>query len=193
MKKRFQIGLILLVVLLAACSTPTQRVPEVTVIIETDDNQSPYPVEGQQDNGYPAPGGDTGPGYPAPGGEDAPILPELDPGTPDPDLGIVHGVLLLKGAPVTAAILYLSDLIEDGQGNQAVTFNRKNQARAFSDQEGRFEIINVRPGTYGLVLDTIHDAYLLHYPGADPILVSVQAGDRLDLGELDYQELPFQP
>jgi hypothetical protein len=40
-------------------------------------------------------------------------------------------------------------------------------------------------------MDTISEAFLLHFPGGDPILPEIQGNETVSLGDLDYDTLPI--
>ena len=113
--------------------------------------------------------------------------------TPASDKGVITGHLLINGEPVSTVILYLADVTKDDQGIERLAgFSRTSSPTAQVDLEGKFVFADVPPGRYGLVLDTIHSAYLLHQPGEEiEWLFEVIAGELLDLGNLDYDSLPI--
>ncbi len=118
--------------------------------------------------------------------------PESQPGT-----GTVVGVLLLKAGnestPVANQILYLAEVIKNEQGEDSfAAMDRTNSPKAITDNQGHFLFVNVPPGNYGLVLDTISNSYLLLQPGSEEaVLVSATADSTIDLGTLEYDSLPI--
>lgn len=117
----------------------------------------------------------------------------LDPTpTTDPRMGQIEGQMLVKGQPVTAGILYLSELIKDNTGRELVaSFSRESRLRAYFDENGKFTFWNVPPGRYGVVYDLVSSAYLLMtIDGEASFIVTVTEGETLDLGILDYPNLP---
>ena len=180
---------------------------EVPITVIVSDDGGGYPANSDcMPDGYPSPSDQVG--YPYPVEDESTVessqseLPECEPTrvplppislTVTPGTGSVIGKLLVDGEPVSAAILYASAVLEGGGGNQAVRFNRGDQNRGFSQQDGSFKIINLGPGIYGLVLDTIQQAYLLDYPDGEPALFEILGDGQVDLGMLDYEQLPFLP
>jgi hypothetical protein len=140
--------------------------------------------------GYPAPqiASDDGNSYPAPPQAEETSIAS----TQDPNLAVVHGKLLLLGKPYTEGQVYLSEVIKDNQGTELVVgFDRTSIIRGGLDSQGNFLIPNVPPGRFGVVLDLVSDAYLLMAPGKeDSFIIDVSAGQNLDLGTLDYPNLP---
>ena len=118
--------------------------------------------------------------------------PESQPGT-----GTVVGVLLVKAGneatPVSNQILYLAEVIKNEQGEDSfAAMDRANSPKAITDNQGHFLFVNVPPGNYGLVLDTISNSYLLLQPGSeDAVLVKATADSTIDLGTLEYDSLPI--
>ncbi|MBE0410912.1 MAG: hypothetical protein IBX69_14425 [Anaerolineales bacterium] len=188
------------IILLAACSrtqpeeiepTPTEQ----QLITDTPQIVSPTATV---ETGYPAPEFPTIP-PPYPVGDPSPeptleiidleaVLDNLTPG-----LGAVTGVLLDNKQPRPNAIIYLADVIPDDEGIERVaSYDRSSSPRSNTDSLGRFVFANIPPGRYGLILDTVISAYLLHFPNEDlPLLFTVEADDLEDIGELDYDNLPM--
>lgn len=115
----------------------------------------------------------------------------------DPNLGVVEGKIYLltseRQIPVKGQILYLAEVINDGESNPSfAAFDRINSPRAVTDNNGHFKFLNVQPGYYGFVLDVITNSYLLMKPGTqEPIIIEVSGGEKSDLGDLVYDELPI--
>jgi hypothetical protein len=151
----------------------------------------PYPINAPQFNnsGYPYPNS----AYPHPLEE--PVLMATSGPIPAPEenSGIVTGFLLIQGKPVVDVSVYLADLLKDDQGNDSIaSYDRANSPRAFTDIEGKFVFANIEPKKYGLILDVVLNSYLLSHPkGSGPIFITVEAGKIVDLGKLDYTELPL--
>jgi hypothetical protein len=138
-------------------------------------HQPPYPVE-------------TTPAQAAVPTDPQEIVEQLQTG-----LGAVSGTLLINRQPRPAASLYLADVIQDDRGAEMVaSYDPANSPRAFTDSSGNFLYVNIPPGRYGLVLDSVIASYLLHYPDRDePILITITAGEVTDIGDLDYDDLPL--
>jgi hypothetical protein len=187
MKKVFIIvAIILLLPVLWACAS-TPAPPEVTVIVATQQSEEtpesyPGPPQPPQNN----------PAYPVPEQEAVPtiVLPAV---TQDPSMALVKGVLLYNSKPVPGAILYLSEVVrsEDGEAG-VVAFERSAPTKTFTNTEGEFVFYNIPPGEYGLVIDLIAASYLLSYPdGSEEILVTISSKETIDLGVLDFDDLPI--
>lgn len=129
-----------------------------------------------------------------PGGVVTPTT-EPPPPTPtaDPGLGIVSGVLLLRGQPVTNYAIYLAEVIKDSGGAESVVaLDLTTSPSGITGADGAFRIVNVAPGAYGLILVTVKDSYHLLYPDQqESLIVRVEPAGHIDLGSLDYQALPI--
>jgi hypothetical protein len=150
------------------------------------------PTQGSNSNGYPAPTSEfVQTAYPAGMLQETPseLTPKI---TQDPNLGAVKGTLMLRGKFVTNVSIYLGALITDDEGRELVAgYDRTSLMRATTDENGDFIVYNVPEGRYGLILDLVTQAYLLDTPdGSQSVLFTVKNGETLDLGTLDYQELP---
>jgi len=90
--------------------------------------------------------------------------------------------------PYAGAILYLAETIVDTNGNESfVAMDRINSPRTTADENGLFVFSNVPEGHYGLILDTIHNSYFLHYPESnEQVLVSVVDSSSVEIGELVF-------
>jgi hypothetical protein len=117
--------------------------------------------------------------------------------TTDPQMGIVKGTLQFgtegDHEPVAGQLLYLGEIIKDSEGEERVaSLNRSASPRTYTDPDGSFQFINVPPGRYGLILDTVIEAYLLSDPqtGAS-FAMTVNSGETLELGDLVYEDLPL--
>jgi hypothetical protein len=115
--------------------------------------------------------------------------------TADPKMGMVVGVLKLKGKPVPFVALGLADVLKDAQGLEVATsYDRSSAPQVDTEADGSFAFMNVKPGRYGLIYANEPETYLLLKPG-DPdiqeaVLVTVTAGQKIDLGVLDFNDLP---
>lgn len=128
------------------------------------------------------------------------VSPTLAPNTftspvPSSDRVSITGVLLQNtNSPVSVsdAILYLGSIHLDANGVPMLAgLDKQIAPRTRTDQSGRFVFADVPPGTYVLILDRIHETFLLNDPtsGKD-FLIRSQAGQILDLGKLVYASLP---
>ncbi len=161
-------------------------------------------TESSTSGAYPYPGAEaTSPqiqsqnAYPYPGISETPGLQVYATAGPLPTpvtgKGVITGRLLVKGKPAVNVILYLADITKDEKGvDRLAGFSRTNSPNAQVNLEGNFVFANITPGKYALILDTVQNAYLLHKPGEEvEWLFTVEAGQVLDLGTLDYDSLPL--
>lgn len=159
-------------------------------------NQTNVPASGQTPDpaSYPMTTQDTSP-LPYPGASEAPsTTPLIFPtATVDANLGRLRGTLLLMGQPVVNYGLYLGELLKDESGQEAiVALDMATSPSTFTSQDGSFEIVNIAPGNYGLVLVTVRDSFHLLYPDRqESLIVRVANSQSIDLGILDYSELPI--
>jgi hypothetical protein len=131
--------------------------------------------------------------------------PQTPPSTPTPtlasDKGRVVGTIQVRyGAsaqPFRNYNLYLGETVKDNTGKDTfVGLDRVHSPRATTDDQGYFAFQNMTPGTYGLVLDTGNNAFLLLKPNQEKeeaIVVAVTPGKEVDLGTLLYDSLPIPP
>jgi len=190
LKLRFSLLILLVLVLLSTgCSTGGDATPTPTAATSVQEVEgSPYPYP------YPAPVVQANP-YPE--GQDTEpvksVATPLSTVTLAPGTGIVTGVVFLNGEPVAHYTFYLAGVITNDEGTEAVAaLKRLSSPRTASDENGRFEFRNVPPGKYGLVLDTVKSAYMLHDPTSnEQIFVVVEADQQVDLGTLDFETLPI--
>jgi ABC-type phosphate transport system substrate-binding protein len=175
--KLIKIITLLVVIFIASCSSanPTS---ELT-------NQPTVQGDGSS---YPAPVNEPSSAYPA--GEPEVVLPPAP--TIDPSLGMVKGILLLQGKPVVNADLYLAGIILDENGKDvAAVMDRPTSPRTRTDAQGNFTFVNLSAGTYGIVIDTVLDSFVLLEPGSEnQIRLQVTQGQTTDMGELNFDDLP---
>ena len=114
---------------------------------------------------------------------------------PSSDRVSITGILQRNtSSPVSVndAILYLGSVHLDASGAPILAgLDKQTAPRTQTDQSGRFVFADVPPDTYVLILDRIHETFLLNDPtsGKD-FLIKSQAGQILDLGKLVYASLP---
>lgn len=113
--------------------------------------------------------------------------------TQDAAMGRVSGTILLNDKPVNNLRLFLADILLGGDGVEVATsLDRSVAPTTLSNEGGEFTFFNVPPGRYGLMLYEGVNSYLLLDPSnGEAILISVEAGDELDLGIFRYTDLPI--
>lgn len=166
--------------LLAACS-PAPKPPQPAAATPAG-GAYPYPAA-QIVNPYPA------------GME--PVAPTdipLPTPTYDAQMGMVRGRLLEANAPVKELIVFLAEIAKDAKGAElAASFSATDSPRMNTNENGEFVFMNVKPGRYSIVLYTGMDAWLLNYPDKkEPILFTVEAGKTVDIGDLNYDDIPLE-
>ena len=160
---------------------------------------SSYP--GPSDSGYPAPSGSEGSdGYPGPGVEivegvqAVPPDPERNPPTPQPDSGVVSGVLIREVTeqgfiPLTPRGLYLARILQNDSGEQALMRRGDDAPQAQLLPTGIFIFDNVPPETYGIIIDVGFAQFPLEEADGTQIILAVEPGQSIDLGQV-FVELP---
>lgn len=119
--------------------------------------------------------------------------------TSNPARGSVFGQLALRvnnaEIPLKNTGVYLAELVKDATGKEVgASFDRANSPRASTDEQGRFTVYNAPPGRYSLVVDTVRETYMLRQPSnAADLIIVVTAGQRTDLGQMVYSDLPITP
>jgi protocatechuate 3,4-dioxygenase beta subunit len=129
--------------------------------------------------------------YPAPS-ENITLATKGPLPTVHPEKSVITGRLLLNKKPVVNATIYLADVQEQG-GFATGSYDRSTSPRATTDSEGRFVFADVLPGKYGLIYDNFVIYVALHIPGEAEdkgLMVEAVAGQLVDLGDLNYPELP---
>jgi hypothetical protein len=191
------LSFIMLVILLGACNSTVTPVPisqteSPANTLDTAAYPYPYPsVDLTADtSGYPAPSLNNSNPYPIPTADYSVLLVEV---TPNPTMGQVSGEILLKGKPLPFQTFFLADVLKDNKTGMelATSLDRSTAPKTISNENGVFSFMNVPPGRYGLIFISATDTYLLLYPGKqEAILVTVEAGGKIDLGVLDFEDLP---
>lgn len=178
MNKLFKFFLIPILLVLTACNSTNTTIATPSM--------GGYPVSKTM-VGYPAPSQNVG--YPL-------VTPDknsvITP-TQDKQKAIVKGVLLYNGKPVKRWNLYLGGVIMDSNGKEIIaSMDQQKDANCLTQDNGAFTFFNVPPGRYAIILDNGTSAALLLKPkGTEAILLSLKAGDIIDLGKLDYSNLPI--
>ncbi len=187
---RFIFVCALLMLMFVGCVSSPSEPPSANITVIA-------PTPTFDENGYPAP---TIVGaYPGPTGnvQQVPpvtkVVPTSIPQTPDPELGVVTGSLLLLDKPIDYAVLYLAPVITSDTGGQMVRFDRTTSLRTVTNELGEFSFINITPGDYGLLLDVLIEPYLLLHPSGDSMIVTIVSNEQIDLSALNYDDLPLPP
>lgn len=174
------IGL-LVIIFLTGCTKPTNdTTPTVNI---TSSQTSPYPapqVEMTRDPSYPAPATQV----------------HSNPGptsTTDPQMGNVLGKILINNSPIININLFLAEVIKDASGKDIVAgLDPAKAPSTETDDQGNFGFINVSAGRYALIMDVVINQYLMHDPDTnDAIIVQVESGKEVNLGDLNYDSLPL--
>lgn len=187
---------------LVSCSQGTETEtataePQPTAIPATTDSGYPAPLsEPTEDSGYPPPVIiPTIAGYPAPISDVEFELYATAGPAPEPSAssGVVAGVIQVNNEPIPNLTIYLAEVLLDSEGLERVaSYDRINSPRAFTNEDGEFVFSNIPPGRYGLVLDTVLSAYLLHLPQEDTaLMITIEAGQVTEIELLDYDSLPL--
>jgi len=188
MKKIFMFS-VLLTILMVGCSNASG--PEQPIDNTEEIMQNGYPVDSTESQVEP------NLSYPI-------LTPTLIPTyaeVPTPkstEYGAITGILLTNQSspsPESGAIVYLTPVIFDEAGLPVIAgFSREDDLKSITDSGGKFIFSNVPVGkskSYILVLDRVHNAFLLKDPGTgENLYISVIPGKINDLGELIYSELP---
>lgn len=170
-----------LILALAGCAQPTDSSSSPLGQTTPPSN---YPVTTLDPGNAAYPGADTAPST---------VVPPIPTATVNAQLGRLKGKLLLRGEPVANYGLYLGELLKDQAGQEAiVALDMAASPSSFTGIDGSFEIVNIPLGDYGLVLVTVKDSFHLLYPDRkESLIVRVTDSQVLDLGTLDYTELPI--
>lgn len=108
-------------------------------------------------------------------------------------LGSLRVVVFHQGSPFPKGNFFLANILKSSEGQEiAVSLDREVAPRALSTETGLVEFYNVNPGRYGFVYYDGFNIYMLLNPkDGKGILVDVVAGETLDLGTFDFNELPI--
>lgn len=168
---------ILLIVLLAACNANS-----ATTSTPYEDDSTGYPVATVADN--------YDPGYPV----EEPTQEIVLTPTSDDSKGNVSAVINYNGQPLGAYVFYLADVLKGEDGKEiATSLDRINSPQAVTDNQGVLTFHNIEPGRYGLIMIEGMNSYLLLNPtDGNSLIIDVAAGERLDLGTLNYTDLPIE-
>lgn len=185
--------LVICALLLNACVGPA-----VTQPVSTGPTAGAYPGAGG-DSAYPAgayPAANDQAAYPAYPYPAATIVGAETIPTPtlDASLGQVKGRLLEAGKPVQGVYVSLAAVKADENGQDLVAKSTNEDPTSSLQPDGSFLFFNVPDGRYGLIVDFVLNAFLLGDPKDQvPLLFNVVNGQTVDLGDLNYDDLPLPP
>lgn len=150
--------------------------------------ETPNPTNPNLPNGYPLTKQATS--YPPP--EDIQQGP-LTQITQLPGKGAVKGKLLLNGRPVVDVNIFLAAIIKDTTGEEIIAdMDQLSSPRSYTNSQGEFLVSNVDPGRYAVIIDVaVNSSLLFKVESNDPLLVTVSRDTTVDLGDMNYQELPI--
>ena len=180
-KMRYLFLAMVLLMVISSCSKPTEIISETQIPTAGQTAQYPSPSDGITDiPAYP---------YPEPGS----VTNPSPTSTSDHSMGNVIGILLLTNSPVKNVTLDLAEVLKTENGQDLIAgLDRVNSPNTMTDEQGSFAFINVKAGRYALILDGITNQFLLNYPGKkDAIIVQVEPGKVVDLGEINFDTLPL--
>lgn len=183
-------------------STSTENVNVVTPVTEpTPASDSEQTVQNGDDS-YPGVSAipTYAPAYPV---EKPSILLTAVPEPPNPertvpeanqDSGVIAGVLIQEViedsfVPLQARGILLGEVLLTDTGEPA--YVRANEASISAQlfETGIFVFNEVPAGTYGLVVDLQYTEFLVNDESGNPILITVEAGQAIDLGQV-ITEIP---
>ncbi len=155
---------VLLTVLLGACVTPP-------------------PPTAQPVSPLPAPTKDASAALaasPLPAPTEIVVQPTRQPGT-----GSVTGIAYrLDGTPMKGITIY-GALIETINGVRLAGVDPANDVRATTDAEGRFTLVNLKPGEYAIATQSPVGVIMPHNSKGEIVLYQVKADEQTDLGRLE--------
>ncbi|NJM05094.1 hypothetical protein HC891_00960 [Candidatus Gracilibacteria bacterium] len=191
-----------LLLTLVACNAPA--VEPTNVPAETSNTPAPdastYPLPAATaDSAYPLPTPQSP--YPGPGGGAAGAVPTVaaESGplvvpTPGAETGVVIGKFLNNPpdgtgvVPIAGRILFLGRVISNAAGVEGlVEIDRLTAPNAVINADGEFAFIDITPGSYGVMIDTVQGPQLLNDPETGvSMVVEVVAGQIVDIGEKTF-------
>lgn len=198
---RFCFVSLLCILLFVACNNAQPSPTPANENEPADASPSAPAYPGPSDSGYPAPSGtDSSDGYPGAGAEivegvqAVPPDPERNPPTPQPDTGVVSGVLIREVTdqgfiPLTPRGLYLARILQNDSGEQALMRRGDDAPQAQLLPTGIFIFNDVPPEIYGIIIDVGFAQFPLEDEEGAQIVITVEPGQSIDLGQV-FVELP---
>lgn len=120
------------------------------------------------------------------------MIPEV---TPNATTGVIKGRITYQSEPVVGYNLYLADILVDDQGIETTAVLKRSSApQAILGVNGEFIFYEIPPDRYVLMFYNGTSAFLLLKPNQateEAITLDVVAGETIDLGTLEYQDLPI--
>lgn len=118
-------------------------------------------------------------------------VPTIPVPTPLPGLGIVHGRLVQEtGQPMGNVQVRLGDIVwfEGQEGQDGLVISEQSRApQTISDAQGNFVIVDVKPGTYGLVVadsTSLDPIFVRDRTTSRALLIEVKRDKIVDLGKV---------
>jgi hypothetical protein len=110
--------------------------------------------------------------------------------TPKPDLGLVQGTLSMDGELAPNETLYLASVVATGESMSVAGLDTDRDPRATTDETGTFTFVDVPPGQYALAVMSPFGPVVINGPDGQEIVVDVQGGELIELGEIDIAPFP---
>jgi hypothetical protein len=104
--------------------------------------------------------------------------------TPEPDLGLVQGVLYMDNQPAVGQTLYLAPVLPGGEGMKVAALDATKDPRAETDASGTFTFQSVPEGEYALGIMGPVGPVLIRGDDDQEITVDVQVGRLTDIGPI---------
>ncbi len=149
-----------------------------------------FPPSTPGTSAYPSDVNATG-AYPGPAAVKPPAnLPTRTPlPQPSANTGTVTARIIQAstGAPLQGPLVYLGDVSPMTPGpDYLITMQQNSSPHAPLDRDGSFALMNVKPGTYGLIVWSPIKSTIVADPTKNlkELLVTVKPGEITDLGEL---------
>lgn len=173
---------LIIVIALAGCSSSTVEVTDLANSLEPVEEGKPYPYPAYTQEFYVPP-------YPVPSEQGVVDLANqyIVP-TPDPNTGVVIGSIfhLESKEPISNQTIYLGKKVPSTSGEDyTYTIQELSSPHTITDNDGRFAIGSVEPGTFIILVWSPNQIYVIPGENGEPELeISVKAGELLDVGDL---------